>query len=489
MKKQFSFFMAAIMLFLTSNMQTINAQEVITSWDFENGTPFPVTGNGSIFLIGGTFIQWGRTGVDAGTATPDGIKEDSAMRAGTAFHTYNYPAQGTNPRTAGLHLNLSTVGYKNILLSADVRQGGTSANKLVLLYTVDGNNWNRAITYTTDTNDAWYLRNYNFSNIAEANNNPLFAVRFVTNFDDDVEDQEVYVPVRKRNEYDPNGSIRYDNIILRGYPLNSPEDDRTPFVEWTFDEQNFNPAFGLGSLQLIGGVQYETEWTREGIIRNQTIHDQGVYDYKAVKEGYGLQTFTYPVSGNNKTAGIQININTRNYKDLYLTADIRQGNTAANKITLQYSIDGSSWVDAITYTSNSGDTWYKRSYDFSTVSEAFDNPTFAVRYVTTLDGTEYVATGLDKEYLPTGPIRFDNIVFSGRVITSATGIEPNAVYIHVSNKTLHFSEEPAGVVRIYSVSGVQVAEFTQKTSINLENLNSGVYIVSFNNQHAKIILN
>lgn len=488
MKKQFSFFCAFILF-----SGAIHSQEVITSWNFDNGLHFPAVGSGTLSLAGSILVDFTKTGINPGQALPAGLEETDELKIGKACNTYNYPAQGTNAKSAGIQLKVSTVGYKNILVSADVRQGGTSANKLMLQYTVDGVNWEKANTYTTNDNDTWYLRNYNFKNIPAVANNPNFAIRFVTNFDDDVIGQTVYVSVSKgiypaTNVYSPNGSIRFDNIVIRGDKLNVVEDDRRTVVEWNFNNQQVTPSIGQGSLELIGGVNYDTFWSRAGIFKNQTIFDQGVYDYASVKDSFGLQTVNYPAVGNDKSAGIKMNINTTNYKDLFFTADIRHGGTSANKMTLQYTIDGTNWIDATSYSANSGDTWYQRTFDFATVPQSFNNALFGLRLVTTMVGFSYQATGFEKIYAPTGPIRYDNVVLKGRVIdyTAVENTQTKPRFIQRGN-WIEFTE-PVQLVRVYALSGVQVLEMQQPAQIDLNHLPKGVYIMDLTGSRHKLLI-
>lgn len=478
-----------VIVFFTAVLHTESiAQETITTWNFENGST-PSSGAGSLAVIGTARTETGKTGIQPGIALPAGFEETEEIRSGAGLHTYNYPAQGTGAKTTGIHLSVSTVGFKNILFSADVRQSGTSANKLMLQYTIDGVNWERAITYTTDDNDTWYLRNFNFGNIPGVNNNPLFAVRFVTNFDDDVINSKVYVPVSGSKNYEPTGTIRFDNIILRGDKLAVEEDVRTNIAYWSFDNKTLAAEIGTGQVQLLGGISYDTDWSKSGILLNQTIFDQGVYDYAAIKDGYGLQTFNYPYSGvNSKTAGIHLDVNTLDYKNIHLTADVRHGGTSANKVVLQYTVNGSTWLDAVTFTSNSGDTWYKRSYDFSEIQEVDNNSKFAVRFVTAFDGINYKATGFEKIYATTGPIRFDNIRFSGRLLTGLNDVQPEQYTFTIQQRELVFNTLINSNVSIYSIAGSQVYSQFTASSINLSSLDKGIYILVTDNFRAKFIL-
>ncbi len=473
MKHSSSSFLIFILLFLP--IFTFS-QNTIAFWTFENFTMNPQVGSGSLSLIGGVTHEagWTRTGIAPGLSLPMGLPEEDELRVGVGFQTLNYPAQGTNARTGGIQVNVSTVGYKNILFSADVRQGGTSANKLVLLYTIDGEKWDRAVTYTTDSRDTWYLRNYNFSNVPGANNNSKFAIRMVTNFDDDITEADIYVPVRGSVDYSPSGPIRYDNIRFRGTPLDTPDDDRFVVAAWDFDNFSKQPSQGGGTLNTIGGIT--EDWTRTGIYPNLTIVGEGVYDYAAVKDGASLATLDYPaLASANKTAGVEFFVNTTDYFNIYVTADMRHGNTSSNNMYVQYTTDGSTWIDAKNFIVNSGDSWFKKDFDFSHIPTVNNNPNFGIRYVTAFDGLTYMPTGgADKEYRTTGPIRYDNIEV--RANSFASTYSTTSVNWFKSGTKLVFVQVPQNNIIIYSISGQKVAEYKPAREIEIDLPVSGIYI-------------
>lgn len=464
MKK--SVFIALLFCFIIHS-NGFNAQTVFALWNFNNFTRNPQIGTGSLITIGGVTELWDRTGVNIGVSTPAGILEVPAMQTGVGFQTLNYPAQGTNPRTAGIQVNVSTLGFKNILFSVDMRQGGTSANKISLLYTVDGINWVRAVTYTTDDNDSWYLRNFNFSNIPAVNNNSLFAIRLVTNFDDDVIGSDVYVSVRTASGYLPTGPIRFDNVRFRGEALDAPEDDRTVIAGWNFDALNRQPSSGSGTLSIIGGIT--EDWTRTGVRPNQTIVGEGVFDVAALREGAAIHTINYPAIGSaNKTAGIQMNVNTTGFRNIIVSADVRRGNTAANNMFIQYSVDGINWIDANNMVVNSGDTWFKHFFDFSSIQSVNNNPLFAIRYVTAFHGSTYAPTRVDRTYSITGPIRFDNVEVKGHLLASTPTIFSKTW--RLIERRLVFDQMPTEKISIYTVSGklIQVIEPSNDIQLNLQ---------------------
>jgi len=306
----------------------------------------------------------------------------------------------------------------------------------------------------------------------------------VTNFDDDVVTAQVYVPVRGTVAYERTGPIRFDNIRLRGTPLSTPDDDRLTITSWNFDARDRSPSHGNGTLVTIGGIT--EDWTRAGIIPNQTIVGEGVFDHAALREGASLATLNYPASNsNNKTAGIQFNVNTSGYQNIYVSADVRHGNTSADNMFIQYSIDGQHWIDAQNYIVNSGDSWFTKDFDFSQISAVNNNPNFAIRYVTAFNGVTYLpAGGPSRVYLTTGPIRYDNILVKGNMYASTNNVSSNRWFF--SGNKLVFDQMPQSNVLIFNISGQKVAEYSPALEIEVNLPAAGIYLFRTGNISGKI---
>lgn len=472
-------FIFMLLIFITS----INAQyTTISSWDFESGTTNPTVGQGSLTFTGGVGIaDWFKTGISEGVSIPMGIDEKLITTFGKGLQTTNYPAQGTNPNTAGIRIDLNTTGYKNLVLNFDVRHGGTSANKIVLKYTADGGvNWNKVATYTHDKDDMWYLCNFNFQNFPDAFDNPKFGINLVTNFD-----TLEYVPVKLTTPYDPSGPIRYDNIKFRGQLLSEIEESRTSLVNWNFENGNLNPSTGSGTLSFTGGLA--VLWTKTGIVPGSTIIDQGVYEIGKIEEGIGMQTLNYPVQGtNSKKAGIQINTSTAGYKNILFEADVRYGGTSANLFFLQYTADGTNWIDATSFSSNSGDTWYLRRYDFSAINAVNNNSKFGLRYVSALNPSLYIATGVldSKVYSTTGPVRFDNISIKADYLTA--GVDELEVNYKILTDKIIFNQNIKSI-QIYNLQGIVVIKANNTSQININQLVKGIYFCMYDDQKIKFV--
>lgn len=207
---------------------------------------------------------------------------------------------------------------------------------------------------------------------------------------------------------------------------------QTPFTVFDFEGDTMNPAQGTGTLTLIGGVgsSYVTGWTGTGT------------------GGRALNTNAYPAASSNpETAGINIQVSTSGYSNIQISWNHRHSNTAANRIRLQYTLDGSSWInfdaneanatnvklmtdpagfDNGLFVATAGDAWYLRTADFSAITGANNNSSFAVRFVTAFpSGANAYSPSTDgQNYAVTGTQRYDNITFSH--IDSNTVLPPVA---------------------------------------------------------------
>lgn len=154
-----------------------------------------------------------------------------------------------------------------------------------------------------------------------------------------------------------------------------------------------------GSLSTVGGVTFSS----------------------AAGSGTGsaFNTTTYAAQGaGNLTRGIQFMIDTSGYTDLVLTFAQRNSNTASAWTMLQYTVDGSSWVNATTFQmpAASATTFVNGlTYDFTSIVGANDNANFGIRFLTTFaPGTSaYAPTAAGQTYATSGTIRYDNVLLSG----------------------------------------------------------------------------
>jgi hypothetical protein len=143
-------------------------------------------------------------------------------------------------------------------------------------------------------------------------------------------------------------------------------------------------------------------------------------------------TSTYPTNGNpanNKTAGIEFKTSTVGAKNITVTYDSRPSATASVYERLQYTIDGTTWVDypaSTTFGIGHGTTYSPFAYNLSGFPGVANNPNFAVRIVTEMENTasygiiantNYV--GANNTYGQTGTLTYDIVTISGDAITNA----------------------------------------------------------------------
>ncbi len=259
----------------------------------------------------------------------------------------------------------------------------------------------------------------------------------------------------------------------------------TTIANWTFESQTNTATIGSGTITLIGSI---TSTYATGIAPNTAV----VGGTTGTTSGTSaLNTATYPAASvGAKTAGIQIAVSTSGYNNIQITADIRHSNTSANKVVLQYSTNGTDWVDATNYsTPAGGDNWYLRTYDFSSIAAVNNNSSFAVRYVTDFDGTAsaYLAAKSSSTYATTGTIRFDNVTISGTAISTDILKTVITKKYSLSNNTLTFTELPTSKIEVYTLTGSKAAVYEPAQSVDLK-LSKGVYVLKVDNQTSKIML-
>jgi len=212
---------------LTIGLTNISiSQTVIAHWDFNSvpsdaststGSNLPIAGTGTITNIGGVTNSYA-----AGTATDPNTTDN------TAYNSTTYPAQGLNPKTAGIQIDFSTVGLTNIALTFEQRMSNTAANTWVLQYTLDRTVgspvWTDAQTFTfvpaaTGTGSVWYQRSYNFTSITGLNNNANAAFRIVSDFDPI---SGTYLASASTSSYGTGGTSRFDLVNISSLPSIQP---------------------------------------------------------------------------------------------------------------------------------------------------------------------------------------------------------------------------------------------------------------------------
>jgi len=214
-------------------------------------------------------------------------------------------------------------------------------------------------------------------------------------------------------------------------------------TQWNFEGDVITPSTGSGTASLIGGTAATFATGLEG----------------GVSSGRAWNTNTYPEQGTGSgTAGVEFIVSTSGFSNISVTWDHRHSNTSANRVRLQYTLNGTTWVnfdanasnatntalgvdkgfDNGRYITDAGDTWYQRSASFAAISGAGDNAAFAIRVVSEFfDGVEYAAATSTSVYSVNGTFRFDNVTIMGGsgsspLLTSTPGSLSGFTYVETS---------------------------------------------------------
>jgi hypothetical protein len=224
----------------------------IARWDFNFNSTSPSEGSGTVSFPANPTVTF-----PAGSFSDPA--EIDAPLFNTALSTAGYPSALTSNKTAGVQFNVSTVGYKNILLTWEQRHSATASKYLRLQYSAD----NFATTtndYTVitmgNTNLAFVFFSSDLSSIPDVNDNANFAFRIVTEFQNSAIGSGTNDYVGTAGGYGTSGTIRYDLMSIYGsllsevtpIPLNIQRVGTNVILTWT------DPAFALQAAPLVTGT-------------------------------------------------------------------------------------------------------------------------------------------------------------------------------------------------------------------------------------------
>jgi hypothetical protein len=207
-------------------------------------------------------------------------------------------------------------------------------------------------------------------------------------------------------------------VTLVSFNFNSNPPDSSGTTDTTA------PSFGAGTASLVGGVT--------GSFASGTAN--GGSSDPAATDNNGWQTLNYAAQGaGDKTRGVQFSVDTTGYSNIVFGYDIRHSNTSSKWEQVQYTLNGSSFIDFAVFSVNAGDTWANgRLVDFSGVSGASNNALFGVRVVATFapSTTAYAPSTLGSTYGGGGnggTWRFDSVSVNGNAIAAVP--EPEGVLL------------------------------------------------------------
>lgn len=201
-----------------------------------------------------------------------------------------------------------------------------------------------------------------------------------------------------------------------------------PLVFWNFNQIDFPnhlaspaPWFGVGTASPVG-----------------SCNDPGTSPFAGSVDpfdgpGFGLGstnfswgTDNYPLNGSNKLNGVQFMVSTVGAQNITVSYDSRVSATASDYERVQYTVDGTTWVD---YPSSStfggvGTTYLPYTNNLTGFPGAADNPNFGIRIVTETQNTATYGISSNTNYLGTantygtaGTVTYDVVTIYGDSIT------------------------------------------------------------------------
>jgi hypothetical protein len=205
-----------------------NFNSVLSDGDPGTGTNAPSFGTGTAMMIGGV------TPPSTGEFSTGSTNDPASSTDDSGWQTSHYPAQETGDKTAGVQFNVSTVGYSNIVVRWDQRVTSTASKYFSFQYTTNGNMFYDISTPLTlraapSTASYYEAQTNDLSNLNGVNNNPSFAFRIVSQFEQSAigSGNNGYVTV-SNSTYSPSANVRFDYVNILGTLI--PGGNTPPYI-------------------------------------------------------------------------------------------------------------------------------------------------------------------------------------------------------------------------------------------------------------------
>lgn len=273
-----------ILFFIILSSQFSFGQDTIIYWSFNDKNLIADLGGrqGELLYIGNTNM-----GFAQGNST-------SLQDWGWLITTFPSQSQPFSSGTAGIEIHMDTRGYESIILCFDQWADSDASRWVQMDYSPDGGicwfiaDWRNKGMLTP--HGQYHTFSIDFSDIPEANNNANFRVRLTSSYSPLAFYQNAYVaydghraymrsnensvyqtephPTNEFGSYNPNASWRFDNIIIKGIPL---EPLPVNFLNFqAYAQKDFNEIVFSTSSE-INNHYFEVERSYDGN-RYEPIH-------------------------------------------------------------------------------------------------------------------------------------------------------------------------------------------------------------------------
>ena len=284
-------------------------------------------------------------------------------------------------------VSMPTSGYDDVIITYAVKRTSSGPQEQQFFYSVDGVNFIQTDLENTDyaVTENFVLHQFNFQDIADADNNPNFKIKitFDVNADGD------------------SGNSRFDNLTVDGIRNGEaipdfPDGEKQPEVlhYWNFNnvEDLETPNTGSGSW-TYSGEEYDDV---EGTNINALNADEAL-------TGLRLR---------NPSGDFILSLPSAGYENLVMKFAVQRSGKGATTQDISYSVNGTDFIqdnlDAISFEvpeENQEDAelgYVLITIDFSAISDVSDNADFKVKF--------------SSEATEKGNTRYDNITIEGTSI-------------------------------------------------------------------------
>jgi hypothetical protein len=174
---------------------------------------------------------------------------------------------------------------------------------------------------------------------------------------------------------------------------------------------DIDPAFGAGTATSCGTA---TNSLNSNVSAASSDPDTG----DNAKWRFG----SFPVNGEgNKTSGAEFHVSTVGYQNISVNWDHYNSATGSRYWRLQYSLDGSTFIDSdFVYTNPAVTTWAPAGFNLGNIPGINNNPNFAIRIVSEFESTatgagadSYIGTQATGGYGTGGTLWLDMVSFTG----------------------------------------------------------------------------
>lgn len=270
-------------------------------------------------------------------------------------------------------------------------------------------------------------------------------------------------------------SVNTSGSILAFWNFNTPTNG--------FNNASPAPYFGNGTASLTGLPAFTTtvQDPDDGLgldfpygLNLQSAQSGIVNNYTWGTSSYPANNATNSLLASNKLCGVQFNVSTAGAKNIAVSYDSRVSPTASDYERLQYTTNGTTWIDYPTSStfggvSGSGNGGFLPfSYSLAGFPGVANNPDFGIRVVTEFQSTATYGNSTNANYLgtantygPGGTVTYDIVTLCGDAITNSYA--PPAIssfadtnMVDTNTLTLNFTVEssttPSNLLTVTAVS-------------------------------------